>query len=181
MEFYMGIELAIQFHGRVYTTPDYCSLLSAMGIFLKAGSPAGSCGGAPDAQDGLPLASMAKHPLTPRTTSAMSTHEALGSPLLHAIGFPALGQHHAADNRLPPQGDVIVRPVPVEVAAQAAHFVLQPLADADFEDVEAVVQDLDIRAGVDDQEALHAVDFGRQPGDEGDGHLGAVHLLKGGR
>lgn len=82
------------------------------------------------------------------------------SPLLHAIGFPALSQHYTADHRLPSQGDVVVCPVPVEVAAQAAHFVLQPFADADFDDVVAVVVDLDFGAGVNHQETLHAVDFG---------------------
>ena len=100
------------------------------------------------------------------------------SPLLHAIGFPALGQHHAAHHRPPPQGHVIIGQVPVEVATKATHFVLQPLTDADFYDVETIVVYLDVRAGVDHQEPLAAVDFGCQPGYKRNIHLCAIHLSK---
>lgn len=98
------------------------------------------------------------------------------SPLLHAVGLPALRQQHAADHGFAPQRGVVVRRVAVEVAAEAAHLVLQPLADGDLDDVEAVVADLDVGAGVDDQEAFLAVDLGGKPRDEGDAHVAAIHL-----
>lgn len=44
------------------------------------------------------------------------------SPVLHAVGLPALGQLQGADGRLPTGGDVVVSGVSVEVAAKAAHL-----------------------------------------------------------
>lgn len=99
------------------------------------------------------------------------------SPLLHAIGLPALGQHHTAHHRFPAQGHIIISHVPIEVATEATHFVLQPLTDADFNDVETVVVYLDVGAGVDHQKPLAAVDFGCQASYKRYTYLCAVHLL----
>lgn len=99
------------------------------------------------------------------------------SPLLHAIGFPALGQHYTAHHRFPPQGYIIISHVTIEVATEATHFVLQPLTDADFNEVETVVVNLDVGAGVNHQKPLAAVDFGCQASDKWNIHLCAVHLL----
>ena len=76
------------------------------------------------------------------------------SPVLHAVGLPALGQLQGADRWLAPGCDVVVAGVSVEVPAQAAHRVLQTLAHGDAEGVEAVVADLDVLGRVYDQEAL---------------------------
>lgn len=100
------------------------------------------------------------------------------TPLLHAIGLPALGQHHTAHHGFPPQGHVVISHVSIEVATEAAHFVLQPLTDADFNDVETVVVYLDVRAGVDHQKPLAAVDFGCQASYKWNIYLCAIHLLE---
>lgn len=75
-------------------------------------------------------------------------------PVSHAIGLPALRQLQGAGSRLAPGGDVVVARVSVEVAAEAADFVLEPLAHGDAEGVEMVVTDLDVLRCVDDDEAL---------------------------
>lgn len=100
------------------------------------------------------------------------------APLLHTIGLPALGQHHAAHHRFPPQGHIVISHVSIEVATEATHFVLQPLADADFNDVETVVVYLDVRAGVNHQKPLATVDFGCQASYKWNIDLGAIHLLE---
>lgn len=97
-------------------------------------------------------------------------------PVLHAVGLPALRELQAADGRLAPGGDVVVGRIPVVVPTEPAHLVLQPLPHGDAQHVEAVVADLDVLDGVDDQEALGAGDPGLEPRHEGDRHRGPVHL-----
>lgn len=99
------------------------------------------------------------------------------SPLLHAIGFPALGQYHTAHHWFPPQSHIIISHVSIEVATEATYFVLQPLTDADFDDVEAIVVYLDVGAGVNHQKPLAAVDFGCQTSYKWNIYLCAVYLV----
>lgn len=102
---------------------------------------------------------------------------ALDLPLLHAVGLPALGQDNTAHNGLPSQRDIIIRTVPIEISTKTTDFILQAFANADLDDIEAIVVDLDVWAGVNDQEALDAVDLGWQASHKRDAHLGPVHLV----
>lgn len=100
---------------------------------------------------------------TSKTNEFFWTYHSLGPrplPLLHAIGFPALGQEHAADDWLPSQSDVIISVISIKISTKPANFVLQAFTNGNFDDVEPIVVDLDIWARVYDQETFQAVDFG---------------------
>lgn len=75
-------------------------------------------------------------------------------PVLHSVGFPALGQLQSTDGRFASRGNVVIAGVSVEVATKATNLVLKPLAHGDAEGAEVVVPDLDVLRCVDDDESL---------------------------
>lgn len=99
-------------------------------------------------------------------------------PVSHSVGLPALGQLQGADSRLAPGGDVVVAGVSVEIPAEAAHFVLKPLAHRDAEGVEVVVSNLDVLGCVNDYETFRRGQACHQPGKKGHRHRCAIDLQR---
>lgn len=99
-------------------------------------------------------------------------------PVLHTVGFPALGQLQSTDGRFASRGNVVIAGVSVEVATKATNFVLKPLAHGDAEGTEVVVPDLDVLRCVDDDESLGRGQTRHLTSKEGNRHRGSVNLWR---
>lgn len=84
------------------------------------------------------------------------------TPVLHAIGFPALGKLQSTNSRFATGGDVIICGVTIKIPTETTHFVLQPWSHGDAERVKAVVPNLDVLGRVNNQKTFRCGYSGHQ-------------------